>query len=93
MVAPAAAAVALAGVVSGGEGPLGSAWSVVSGPGEVNFADTSSAETTATFFRAGDYVLPLFSTAGEPASPSALLPPPFANVVTSSAVRFAGVTD
>ncbi|HEY9509637.1 MAG TPA: beta-L-arabinofuranosidase domain-containing protein, partial [Verrucomicrobiae bacterium] len=39
------------------------AWSKVSGPGEVNFANAHAVETTATFSQAGDYVLKL--TAGE----------------------------
>jgi DUF1680 family protein len=39
------------------------AWSKVSGPGEVNFADAHAAETTATFSKPGNYVLKL--TAGK----------------------------
>jgi RHS repeat-associated protein/uncharacterized repeat protein (TIGR01451 family) len=44
-------------------GSLTSAWSKVSGPGEVTFADASAAATTATFSTGGTYVLRL--TAGD----------------------------
>jgi DUF1680 family protein len=40
-------------------------WSKESGPGEVTFADASSAETTATFSTLGDYVLKLTAKDGE----------------------------
>jgi RHS repeat-associated protein len=39
-----------------------SVWSMVSGPGTVNFADSSSAATTATFTEPGTYVLRLSAT-------------------------------
>jgi len=57
----------LAGVVGDDGLPTGtltSAWSVVSGPGSVAFADPASAATTATFSAAGTYVLRLTSSDG-----------------------------
>jgi len=68
MVSPAAATVGLAGVVSGGEGVPDLAWSVVSGPGEVDFSDASSAQTTATFYQSGEYVLRLTADDGSAAA-------------------------
>ena len=46
-------------------GDLETTWMVVSGPGEVTFADASSAETTASFSRSGQYVLSLVAHDGE----------------------------
>jgi hypothetical protein len=40
-------------------GAVTAAWSMVSGPGTVSFADAAAAATTATFSAAGDYVLRL----------------------------------
>lgn len=40
------------------------AWTKISGPGDVGFADAGSASTTASFSAAGDYVLALTATAG-----------------------------
>ncbi|HYI07641.1 MAG TPA: PKD domain-containing protein [Thermoanaerobaculia bacterium] len=45
--------------------PLTLAWSVVSGPGSVVFANPASAVTTASFSEAGEYVLRLTATDGE----------------------------
>lgn len=45
-------------------GTLTSGWSVVSGPGDVTFADPASAATTAMFSAAGTYVLRLTSSDG-----------------------------
>jgi hypothetical protein len=45
-------------------GTLTSAWSKVSGPGTVTFADASSTDTTATFSAAGTYVLRLTGSDG-----------------------------
>jgi hypothetical protein len=47
-------------------------WSQESGPGKASFADASALETTATFSKAGDYVLKLIATAGEKSSSSTL---------------------
>jgi RHS repeat-associated protein len=46
-------------------GALEVLWSVVSGPGDVRFADPSSATTTASFSAPGDYVLRLAASDGE----------------------------
>jgi RHS repeat-associated protein len=58
-----AAAVSLDGAVTDDGLPAGAsltaAWSVVSGPGQVRFANPSAAATTATFDQAGTYVLRL----------------------------------
>ena len=40
-------------------------WMVISGPGEVAFADSSAAETTASFSESGQYVLSLVAHDGE----------------------------
>ncbi|TWT36588.1 Non-reducing end beta-L-arabinofuranosidase [Posidoniimonas corsicana] len=41
------------------------AWSKVSGPGEVEFADANASETTATFSEVGDYVLRMTAGKGD----------------------------
>lgn len=46
-------------------GTLQIAWSVVSGPGAVAFADPTNPKTTATFALAGDYVLRLSASDGQ----------------------------
>ncbi|MBC8008623.1 MAG: Ig-like domain repeat protein [Burkholderiales bacterium] len=61
---PTGASATLAGTVSDdgvplAPGTLTSAWSQVSGPGTVTFANAASAATTATFSAAGSYVLRL----------------------------------
>jgi hypothetical protein len=64
---PLGAAATLAGAVSDDGAPVGTltaAWSVVSGPGAVAFADAGSAATTATFAAAGAYVLRLTASDG-----------------------------
>ena len=48
------------------------AWSKVSGPGEVSFADAHAAETTATFSQPGDYVLKLTAGKGDLSDASTL---------------------
>ncbi|MGY1620129.1 PKD domain-containing protein [Geodermatophilus sp. SYSU D00691] len=62
-------AAGLSGAVTDDGRPTGAtptaAWSVVSGPGEVTFADPAAASTTATFSVAGDYVLRLTGSDGE----------------------------
>ena len=50
----------------------GVAWSKVSGPGKVAFADTAAATTTATFSALGDYVLKLTAGKGRLSASSAL---------------------
>ncbi|WP_147331991.1 PKD domain-containing protein [Geodermatophilus marinus] len=59
----------LSGSVTDDGLPAGSsvtaAWSMVSGPGTVTFADPASASTTATFSAAGSYVLRLTGSDGE----------------------------
>ena len=47
-------------------------WSKASGPGGVNFANASAAETTATFSAPGDYVLKLTAGEGQLSSSSTL---------------------
>ncbi|MBW3599486.1 MAG: DNRLRE domain-containing protein, partial [Planctomycetes bacterium] len=46
-------------------GALAAAWSAVSGPGAVTFADDGALDTTATFSAAGEYVLRLTADDGE----------------------------
>ncbi len=46
------------------DGPFGVLWTLVSGPGVVNFASATSAATTATFTEAGTYVLRLTADDG-----------------------------
>lgn len=58
------------------------AWSKVSGPGDVNFADQSAMATTATFTKAGEYTLSLSAWEGDLNSASQLkvkvqLPPQY----------------
>jgi RHS repeat-associated protein len=64
-----AAAVSLDGAVTDdglpAGAPLTAAWSKVSGPGGVGFADPSSATTSATFDQAGTYVLRLTASDSE----------------------------
>lgn len=64
-----AAAVSLAGSVNDDGNPSGSTlavgWSKLSGPGEVRFANPSSAATTATFDASGAYVLRLTANDSE----------------------------
>ena len=61
--------VALEGTATDDGLPTGSTlavtWTKVSGPGEVTFADTQSAATSATFSAAGEYVLELTASDGE----------------------------
>ncbi len=59
-------AAAIAGSASddGRPGPLTTTWSSVSGPGEVNFGDSGSPTTTATFSAPGTYVLALTADDG-----------------------------
>src|ERR1700752_3606344 len=57
------------------------AWSKMSGPGDVTFADAKAAVTTATFSTPGDYILPVTADNGtaKATSPVAVkveLPPP-----------------
>jgi DUF1680 family protein len=47
-------------------------WSQESGPGKASFQDAAALETTATFSKAGDYVLKLTATAGDSSSSSTL---------------------
>lgn len=47
-------------------------WSKVSGPGNVNFANANTNETTATFSKTGDYVLKLTAGKGKLSSSSTL---------------------
>ncbi|MBT8044556.1 MAG: PASTA domain-containing protein, partial [Verrucomicrobiae bacterium] len=57
--------VALNGTVSDSDGDsLSTSWSVLSGPGNVEFADSGAVDTTATFFVTGDYVLELVADDG-----------------------------
>ena len=65
----------------GGEGASAVAWSKVSGPGEVAFENASEPVTTATFSKAGDYVLNLTVGKGQLSASSILAvkaaaPPP-----------------
>jgi len=46
-------------------GSVTTTWSMVSGPGEVTFADAAAVDTTATFATAGEYVLRLTADDGE----------------------------
>ena len=46
-------------------GTVTTTWSLVSGPGNVSFADASSSDTTATFTAAGSYVLRLTANDSE----------------------------
>ena len=57
---------AISGSVSddGRPGPLTTTWSLVSGPGEVTFADPASPTTSAVFSEAGTYVLSLTADDG-----------------------------
>ncbi|HYI07797.1 MAG TPA: discoidin domain-containing protein [Thermoanaerobaculia bacterium] len=56
----------LTGVATDPDGQLPAlAWSRISGPGTVTFANPASAATTASFSAAGDYVLRLTATDGE----------------------------
>jgi myo-inositol-hexaphosphate 3-phosphohydrolase len=63
------ASATLSGTVSDGGKPssaaLSSSWSVVSGPGSVQFSDSSLVTTTATFSALGAYVLRLSASDGE----------------------------
>ena len=56
--------------VQGGE--FKTEWSQESGPGQASFQDAAALETTATFSKAGDYVLKLTATASEASSSSTL---------------------
>src|SRR5262245_33469618 len=63
--------------------PPTAAWSKVSGPGDVTFADPSAVVTTATFSQAGEYVLGVTADNGTAKATSTLtvkveLPPPAA---------------
>ena len=66
--------------------PLTSAWSMVSGPGTVTFANASAPATTATFSTSGTYVLQLSASDGEFTSTSTVTvtvqPTPAAVVTT-----------
>lgn len=65
---------------------LSAQWSVVSGPGVVNFANTNAAATTATFSAAGTYVLRLTASDGQLTASDEL------SVVISSTSQSADVT-
>lgn len=65
----------------GGKGAPAIAWSKISGPGEVAFENAGEPVTTATFSRAGDYVLKLTAGKGQLSASSSLAvkavtPPP-----------------
>ena len=65
----------------GSKGTLAIAWSKLSGPGEVAFENAGGPVTTATFSRAGDYVLKLTAGKGQLSASSTLVvkaaaPPP-----------------
>ena len=65
----------------GGKGAPAIAWSKISGPGEVAFENAGGPVTTATFSRAGDYVLKLTAGKGQLSASSSLAvkavtPPP-----------------
>lgn len=66
VVAPSEAASLSGDVADDGEpnGTLSALWSQVSGPGTVTFADSRSAQTTASFSAMGDYVLRLTASDG-----------------------------
>jgi hypothetical protein len=70
------------------------AWTKVSGPGEVRFADPAAAVTTATFSTPGDYVLRVTADNGSEAASSTLavkveLPPPPAQLTPVWMTRYA----
>ena len=58
------ATVTLGGTASSTSTPLTTLWSLLSGPGTVQFANAASVSTTATFTAAGVYQLQLTATAG-----------------------------
>jgi uncharacterized protein len=62
----------LSGVVRSLQGVDKSAWSKVSGPGKVSFAEKGQLVTTATFDQQGDYVLKLTAKSGKLSSSSEL---------------------
>jgi uncharacterized protein len=60
--------------LSHGVGPGATlAWTKTSGPGDVNFADASSADTTATFTEPGDYILTLTASVDDLTSSDTVL--------------------
>lgn len=65
---PAAAQLAGSASDDGAPGPLTIAWSKLSGPGTVSFANPAAASTTASFSTAGTYVLRLSASDGVLAS-------------------------
>lgn len=55
------------------DGELTSVWSLLSGPGEVEFADATAADTTATFTEVGEYELQLEASDGERTSTAVVI--------------------